>query len=155
MPDIIQTIEQGAVIAWDEFKVGVKYVATEVEAVAAKVEQIDPGIQVQLQDLLKDGETAGLALAGVATGGATNYIAIAADGAETLLAQLLQGLNGGNLKGFTAAGVATIQQASAALQAAIPVAAAKIAGAIANEIPGANAGAVAAAVQTAATNPTS
>lgn len=134
MPDIITEIEQGAVVLWDDFLKGVHFLATEAQAVATAVEKVDPGIQQQLQALLTAGENAAVILASSATGGMTNIVAAGAADAETLVANFLQSAMGGSPsgEGISAAAVGILQQASTALQAAIPVAVAKVASSVAS-----------------------
>lgn len=132
MTDIITELKQELEIGWDDFLKGVKWLGKEAETIAKAVEKVDPGIQNQLQDLLKAGEAAAEVALGVGTGGMSSIVAAGMDDAETLVANFFQATMGGAGQGLSAASVNALQQASTALQAAIPVAVAKIAAATAN-----------------------
>lgn len=147
MPNVITEIEQGAVKVWDEFLDGVHWLGAEAKIVAAAVEKVDPGIQVQLQAILTAGEDAASVYAGIATGGSINIIGAGADDLEQLIVQVLEGMFGSSATSqkLSAATVATVDQVSKALQAYVPVAAAKITSVIAAQATGAAAAPVVAA----------
>lgn len=134
MTDIFTELKQDLTIGWDDFLKGVKWLGHEAEVIAKAVEKVDPGIQVQLQDLLKAGEAAAEVALGVGTGGMSSIVANGMADAETLVANFFQATMGGSAPGqqLSAAAVNTLQQASTALQAAIPVAVAKYASAVAS-----------------------
>ena len=92
--DFFSGIEKDAVIAWDDFLGGIKYLSAEAKALAAWVEKEDPAIQSQVQTLITVGETAAAALVSHGGSALANIISTGVDLAEQTAANALQTATG-------------------------------------------------------------
>lgn len=136
MTDIIQTVEQDAVKAWDGFLAGLTWLGKEITVGVDAIEKLDPGIQQQLQALLSAGEAAATAYGGAGVGAAVNIIASLGDSVEQATANAFQAATNNNpaAQAVSAATVGVLQQISTAAQAAVPIAVAKLAAAAVNAL---------------------
>ena len=95
-------IEKEAVVVWDEFLSGIKYLSTEAAALAKWVENADPAIQSQVQDLIKLGESAAANIVAVGNPALANLISGGIDTAEQAAANIIQKATGNSPLGVTA-----------------------------------------------------
>lgn len=114
MPDIVTDvedffapIEKEAVVLWDDFLGGLKYMATEGAALAAWVEKEDPAIQSQVQSLIQAGEAAASLIVAKGNPALANLISGIVDDAEQGAANLIQKATGNSPTGVAASALVT------------------------------------------------
>lgn len=99
-------IEKEAVVVWDDFLGGIKYLSTEAAALAKWAESVDPGIQVQVQALITAGEQAAALLVAKGNPAIANLISAGVDNAEQVAANMIQKATGNSAAGVTATALA-------------------------------------------------
>ena len=87
--NLIQELENDAVVVWDDFQKGVHWLEDEAAHLGAWLKGVDPAIGAQFQTLITDGEVAASALAEYGGQALSGLIAGAIPDIETTLASLL------------------------------------------------------------------
>lgn len=132
--DIIKTLEQDAVIVWDDFLKGVTWLEHEATVLQAWVQHADPAVAKSVQNIIKDGENAASTLAQYTGDALSGVISAGAADAETLVANFIQGALGGSPAGtaLTKAGQSITGDTSTILTSLIKVGVTKVLAAMAS-----------------------
>lgn len=100
--NLVNGIEKTAIADWNIFLADVKYLSTEAAKLAKWVENADPAIQSQVQDLIKLGEVAAANIVAAGNPAMANLISAGVDAAEQAAANLIQKATGNSPLGVSA-----------------------------------------------------